>query len=58
MLRQLACDERRVVRMILQGIPLAQIIETHGPKMRVAWRSARLRLRAGLAAAAPEAAVA
>lgn len=54
----LTCDERRVVRMVLQGIPLAQIIETHGPKMRAAWRTARLRLREALAAAAPEAAVA
>lgn len=49
----LSRDERRAVRMIMQGISLAQMIDTHGPKMRVAWRSARLRLREGLSAAGP-----
>ena len=48
-LKRLTRDERLVVRMILQGIPLAQVVETFGPKSRAAWRSARLRLREGLA---------
>lgn len=46
-------DERFVVRKIMQGIPLAQVIEEFGPRMRAAWRSARRHLRERLAPADP-----
>lgn len=47
-LKRLTREERQVVRMIMQGIALARIIELYGVRMRAAWRRARARLRNGL----------
>lgn len=49
-LKRLTREERQAVRMIMQGMALAQIIELYGVRMRAAWRRARARLREGLAA--------
>ncbi len=38
MLKRLTPDERRAVRLVMQGVALARIIELYGVAMRAAWR--------------------
>lgn len=54
LLKRISRDERRAVRMNMEGRPVAQIVELFGRKTPAAWRTARLRLRDALAGA-PEA---
>lgn len=48
-LKRLTREERFAVRLIMQGVALARIVELYGVPMRAAWRRARVRLRKGLA---------
>lgn len=47
--QRLTREERLAVRLVMEGMTLARIVEAFGVPMRAAWRRARLRLREKLA---------